>query len=124
MYITYHIKKEVKMNRNHMDSELKKATSHLARLVHMGSFMRGNPVIMKRVCGNKNCRCYLEGKKHVSLYISKNKEGTRKMIYVPKQLEDEVEKKLATYQKIKKLIERISELNYAQLKIKKEKKIV
>ena len=112
------------MDRNHMDSELKKATSHLARLVHMGNFMRGNPVIMKRVCGNKNCRCYQEGKKHPSLYISKNKEGARKMIYVPKRLEEEVEKKLAAYQKIKKLIERISELNYAQLKIKKEEKIV
>ena len=59
------------------------------------------------------------GKKHASLYISKNKGGTRKMIYVPKRLEEEVREKLNTYQKIKKLVERISEMNYKELEIKK-----
>ncbi len=112
------------MNRKYMDLDLKKTTSHLARLLYKGSFLRGNPVIMERTCGNKNCRCVLEGKKHKSLYISKNKDGKRKMIYVPKRLEDKVRAKLDAYQRIKRLIEKISELNYDQLKVKKEKKIV
>ena len=112
------------MNRKYMDLDLKKTTSHLARLLYKGSFLRGNPVIMERTCGNKNCRCVLEGKKHKSLYISKNKDGKRKMIYVPKRLEDEVRAKLDAYQRIKRLIEKISELNYKELKMKKEKKIV
>ena len=112
------------MNRKYMDLDLKKTTSYLARLLYKGSFLRGNPVIMERTCGNKNCRCVLEGKKHKSLYISKNKDGKRKMIYVPKRLEDEVRAKLDAYQRIKRLIEKISELNYDQLKMKKEKKIV
>lgn len=110
------------MNRRFMESELKKATSHLAKLVHKGSFLRGNPVIMERACGNKNCRCYLEGKKHKSLYISKNKDGKRKMIYVPRHLEDEVRRKLDAYQKVKRLTEKISELNYRQLDLKKKEK--
>jgi len=112
------------MNRKYMDLDLKKTTSHLARLLYKGSFLRGNPVIMERTCGNKNCRCVLEGKKHKSLYISKNKDGKRKMIYVPKRLEDEVRAKLDAYQRIKRLIEKISELNYKELKMKKDKKIV
>jgi hypothetical protein len=112
------------MNRKYMDLDLKKTTSHLARLLHKGSFLRGNPVIMERTCGNKNCRCNLLGKKHKSLYISKNKDGKRKMIYVPKRLEDEVRAKLDAYQRIKRLIEKISELNYEELKMKKDKKIV
>ena len=112
------------MNRKYMDLDLKKTTSHLARLLYKGSFLRGNPVIMERTCGNKNCRCVLLGKKHKSLYISKNKDGKRKMIYVPKRLEDEVKAKLDAYQRIKRLIEKISELNYDQLKMKKDKKIV
>jgi len=107
------------MNRNFMESELKKATSHLARLVYKGSFLRGNPVVMERVCGNKNCRCVLEGKKHRSLYISKNKDGKRKMIYVPGDLEDEVRAKLDAYQRVKGLTEKISEINYRQLELKK-----
>lgn len=110
------------MNRKHMDLNLKKTISYLIRLVSKGRFLRGNPVIMRRVCGNPNCRCILEGKKHKSLYISKNKGGTRKMIYVPKPLEEEVRGELKAYQKIKKLIERISEINYKELEIKKKSK--
>lgn len=107
------------MNRKYMDLDLKNTTSHLAKLTSKGKFLRGNPVIMRRVCGNKNCKCIKEGKKHTSLYISKNKAGTRKMIYVPKILEEEVRAKLEAYQKIKKLTERISEMNYKELEIKK-----
>ena len=112
------------MNRKYMDLDLKKTTSHLARLLYKGSFLRGNPVIMERTCGNKNCRCVLEGKKHKSLYISKNKDGKRKMIYVPKRLEDGVRAKLDAYQRIKKLIEKISEINYSKLDIEKKSKNV
>lgn len=108
------------MNRKYMDLNLKKITSYLAVLVSKGEFLRGNPVIMKRVCGNKNCKCATEGEKHESLYISENKDGARKMIYVPKRLEEEVKKKLQTYQKIKKLTERISEINFKELELKKK----
>jgi len=107
------------MNRKYMDLDLKNTTSHLAKLTSKGKFLRGNPVIMKRVCGNSNCRCILEGKKHKSLYISKNKDGKRKMIYIPKRMEEEVMAKLGAYQKIKKLTERISEINYHELERKK-----
>jgi len=112
------------MNRKYMNTNLKKATSYLARIVHKGNYLRGNPVIMKRVCGNKNCKCIREGKKHISLYICKKEDGNTRMTYVPKRLEDEVQEKIANYRKIKKLLERISELNYTELKIKKDKKIV
>ncbi|MFO7928857.1 MAG: DUF6788 family protein [Candidatus Humimicrobiaceae bacterium] len=112
------------MDRNSMDAELKRTTSQLAKLAYQGSFLKGNTVTVKRVCGYPGCRCAKEGKKHVSMYVGKKQDGTTKMIYVPKRLEEEVEKKVNTYHRIKKLIERISELNYAQLKIKKEKKIV
>jgi len=107
------------MNKKYMDLNFKKTTSYLVRLVSKGKFLRGNPVVMRRVCGNKNCKCIKEGKKHESLYISKNKVGTRKMIYVPKRLEEEIRGKLEAYQKIKKLTERISEMNYKELEIEK-----
>ena len=112
------------MNKKYVDLNLKKTISYLIRLVSKGKFLRGNPVIMRRVCGNPNCRCILEGKKHESLYISKNKGGERKMIYIPKPLEEEVRGKLEAYQKIKKLTERISEMNYKELEIEKKSKNV
>ena len=108
------------MNRKYMDAELKQACSHLSNLIAKGSYLRGSPVIMNRTCGNKNCKCKLEGKLHSSLYISKNKDGKRKMIYVPKDLEEETKAKLAAYQKVKDLTEKISEINYEMLNLKKK----
>ena len=103
-----------------MKMALKQATTHLARLVSIGSFLKGNTVIMKRVCGNPNCKCIREGKKHVSMYLAKKENNTTKMIYIPRRLEEEVSAKVATYHKIKKLVGRISELNYADLESKKK----
>jgi hypothetical protein len=102
---------------------LKQTANHLAKLIGKASFLKGNIVIMKRVCGNRNCRCARQGKKHISMYIGKKQNNTTKMIYVPKRLEDEVAAKVAAYHKIKDLIDKISELNYAFLEEdKKEKK--
>ena len=108
------------MDRKYLNMALKQATTHLARLVGIGSFLKGNTVIMKRVCGNKSCRCAREGKKHVSMYLAKKENNTTKMIYIPRRLEEEVSAKVAAYHKIKKLVGRISELNYADLETKKK----
>lgn len=108
------------MNRKYMNLALKQATTHLARLVSIGSFLKGNTVIMKRVCGNPNCRCVREGKKHISMYLAKKENNTTKMIYIPRRLEDEVSAKVAAYHRIKELTARVSELNYADLETKKK----
>ena len=111
------------MDRNYMESELKKSTSHFAKLAHEGDYIRGNPVIMKRVCGNPRCRCSLEGKLHTSLYLCRKQDSKTSMTYVPKRLEDDVQKKIANYHKIKNLLERVSDLNYNQLKLNKKKDV-
>ena len=108
------------MNRKYMNLSLKQTTTHLARLVGMGSFLKGNTVTMKRVCGNKNCRCIKDGKKHTSMYLAKKQNNTTRMIYVPKKLEEEVSAKVKAYHKIKELVDKISELNYSELEIKKK----
>jgi hypothetical protein len=103
-----------------MESQLKKLTSHLAKLVYGGNYIRGNAVIMKRVCGSPRCRCATQDKKHISLYLCRKQEGKTSMTYVPARLEERVQKKIANYHKIKDLLEKISELNYEQLKLDKE----
>lgn len=108
------------MNRKYMDLSLKQATNHLARLVSLGSFLKGNTVTMKRVCGNKNCRCAKDGKKHISMYVGKKENNTTKMIYVPKKLEEEVSAKVKAYHRIKELVDKVSEFNYCQLEAKKK----
>jgi len=108
------------LNRKYMNLSLKQATTHLAKLIGKSSFLKGNTVIMNRVCGNKNCRCAKEGKKHTSMYLAKKQNNTTKMIYVPKKLEDEVSSKVKAYHKIKQLVDKISEINYADFELKKK----
>jgi uncharacterized protein YaaQ len=108
------------LNRKYLNLSLKQATNHLARLASLGSFLKGNTVTMKRVCGNKNCRCIKDGKKHISMYIGKKQNNTTKMIYVPKKLEEEVSAKVKAYHRIKELVDKISELNYSYLELKKK----
>ena len=112
------------MNRNYMESQLKKATSHLAKIIYRGNYIRGNAVIMKRVCGNPRCRCATQDKKHSSLYLCRKLDGKTSMAYVPARLEEDVQKKIVNYHKIKELLEKVSDLNYEQLKLNKEKKYV
>lgn len=104
----------------YINMALKQATNHLEKIIGKASFLKGNIVIMKRVCGNKNCRCIKEGKKHISMYIGKKQNNTTKMIYVPKRLEDEVAAKVKAYHKIKDLVDKISELNYKDLEAAKK----
>ena len=67
---------------------------------------------------------YAEGKKHTSLYICRKQDGKTSMTYVPARLEDDIQKKIANDHKIKNLLERVSDLNYGQLKLNKERKDV
>ncbi|MBU4450613.1 MAG: hypothetical protein L6405_02200 [Actinomycetia bacterium] len=108
------------MNRKYMDLSLKQTTNHLAKLVSLGSFLKGNTVTMKRTCGNKNCRCAKLGEKHISMYLAKKQNNTTKMVYVPKNLEEEISAKVKAYHKIKDLTEKISEINYEMLNLKKK----
>ncbi len=54
------------------------------------------------------------------MYIGKKENSTIKMIYIPKDMEDEVKAKIDAYHKIKDLIKNISELNYSYLDLKKK----
>ena len=54
------------------------------------------------------------------MYLAKKQNNTTKMIYVPKKLEEEVSTKVKAYHKIKELVDKISELNYSELELKKK----
>jgi len=48
---------------------------------------RAGIVTMSRRCGKMGCRCQ-EGQRHVSLYLAARVGKKRKMLYVPRQLEE------------------------------------
>jgi len=77
--------------------------------------VRGSLVTMVRVCGGKNCRC-LKGHKHRSLYLSQSLKGKLKMIYIPKQAEEQIKEGVFNYRRTKKLLNRLSQIHIARLK--------
>ena len=79
--------------------------------------IRGSVVIMSRVCGGKNCRC-LRGYKHRSLYLSQSQGGKLKMFYIPKGSEEAAKEGVFNYRKLKKLLNRLSQIHIARLKRK------
>jgi hypothetical protein len=90
-----------------MPAQERDARSKLAKILHDRPFLRASLVTMAHACGKPNCRC-ARGEKHVSLYLATRIDNQRKMIYVPKPLEDMVKAWVQTYQQAGQLSQRIS----------------
>ena len=110
------------MKKAGMTRREKDLISRLSRILNYSEYIHANLTTVARTCGNSNCRCIREGKKHVSLYLTTiKKDGKRKAIYIPKRLEEETKKMAERYFKIKETIEEISDFNLSRLLSKKEK---
>ena len=95
--------------------------SKLSNMINYSEYIHANLVNVKRTCGNKNCRCITKGQKHASLYLTTvRKDGDRKMIYIPKNLEEEVRNMVARYFRIRDIIEEISDINLKRVLLKKK----
>jgi len=107
-------------HRNVMPQEEREARSRAAKLVHGYPFIKGAIVISERTCGKLGCRC-TRGEKHLSCYLSVRHKGKRKMIYVPRELEERIRTWVKTYKQGIRLIDIISESSLNRLvKWKKE----
>jgi len=69
---------------------------------------RASVVSMARTCGKKECKC-AKGEKHVSLYLATRVGKTRKMLYVPPELEDLARALVENLRKAEELIEEMSQ---------------
>jgi len=122
MYIIYK-KEQASMKRAAMERREKDILSKITRLLNYSEYIHANLVIMERVCGNSNCKCIREGKKHRSLYLATmTKDGKRKMVYIPIRLEEKAKQYTQRYFKIKEGIENVSDINLARLLNEKNKK--
>ena len=111
------------MKRAAMSRMEKDLLSKITRLLNYSEYIHANLITMERVCGNKNCRCMREGKKHKSLYLATmTREGKRKMIYIPRKLEGKAKEYVDRYFKIKEGLERVSDINLARLLEEKKRK--
>lgn len=109
-------------HRLHLPQRERLARSKVTKLVHDKPFIAGNLVKMARTCGKANCKCMKGGDKHVSLYLAIRRNGIRKMIFIPRQWENEVVNWVNTYKEITKQIAIISQTGIERLAEVKKKK--
>lgn len=95
-------------HRSHLPSQERAARSKLTQLLHDHPLIRGSLVTMARTCGHAGCKCY-RGEKHLSTYLSVRLEGDRKMIYVPRELEDNVRAWVETHRETERLLDHVSQ---------------
>jgi Family of unknown function (DUF6788) len=84
------------------------ARSQAVQRVADQALLRGSLVRMQRTCGKKNCRCQ-QGQKHPALCLAIRVGEQRKMIYIPRALEDVVRRWVETGQEVDGLLDAISQ---------------
>ena len=104
----------MKKHRGSMARVERNARSKAAKIVSNELFVQGSLIEMARVCGKKTCKC-TKGEKHVSLYLAIRKDNKRKMIYIPKEMEEQVQALVKAYQKMKESLETVSDSCLTQL---------
>lgn len=88
--------------------------ARLAQMVHDKDIVLGSLVEMKRKCGKPNCKC-VDGKKHVSLYLSCRYKGKRKMICLPKKAEKRAREAYERYRTMQRMMDVVSTASVERL---------
>jgi hypothetical protein len=92
-----------------ISTDLLKQRIH-ARIKELGKskiFISGSFISTGRKCGNPACHCATDNKKHPCCLITSKVKGKTKNIYIPVDMQDEVEKWVREYKKVKTLIKEI-----------------
>lgn len=105
------------MNSSQMTKRERESRSRLKSYIGSQGFVRGTVSVRERVCGKANCRC-TRGEKHVSLFLTRSKDGTVEQLYIPREKEELARRWVENYRVIQGLLERISSVYWDRLKRK------
>ena len=101
----------------HERNDLRKLRRRIARgLARDGRLLKGSLTETYRTCGNPRCKC-ARGEKHGPyLYVSVYEKGRTRLIYVPKQMEQEVREWVANVRELEEDLRRITQVNVQLLR--------
>jgi len=105
------------MYKSQMSKQERESRSRLKPYISYKEFVRGTLSVRERVCGKPNCKCQ-RGEKHVSLFLTRSKDGKIEQLYIPKEKEELVRRWVKNYRDIQDLLEKISSLYWEKLKRK------
>lgn len=95
------------------------ARSCLVQHLTQKPLLKGTLVRMARTCGKPNCKCQ-RGEKHVSMYLNTQVGEQRKMIYIPKELEEQVRASLAASRELSRHWKTIAQAGVQHLLAEKQ----
>ncbi|MBU1339644.1 MAG: hypothetical protein KKD56_11330 [Acidobacteria bacterium] len=105
------------MHKTQMKNQERDSRSKLKPYISYRELLRGTLSVRERVCGKPNCKCQ-RGEKHVSLFLSKSKDGKVEQLYIPKEKEELVRHWVKNYRDVQELLEKISSIYWDKLKKK------
>ena len=92
------------------------ARSQLRKLLEQADGMaHGSLIHMARRCGNPNCRCAVEDKKHRSWYLGLTQNRKTRMKHIAKHQEAMVRRWVQAYQQARALLDQISQEAWKRL---------
>lgn len=106
------------MNQNQISEDETRLRSELAQLIAGSGWVRGNLSIRHRVCGTPTCRC-ARGERHQATYLVASTDGKMNQQFIPKAMEETAQDWVANYQRIRDLLEELSQLQKKKLKSRK-----
>lgn len=97
-----------------MSPEERHLRSELVQLLSGAGLLRATLNPRQKVCGKPGCRC-ARGEKHSALYVVASEEGKPHQLFVPHSLEPQVRQWVASYQRIRELLEELSRIYWDRL---------
>lgn len=93
--------------------------SELKQLLLGLGLVRGNLSVRQRTCGKPSCHCMQGGAKHAALYLVASENGKQRQLFIPHELEPQARQWVEQYQRLRSLLEELSELHWQKLQQRK-----
>jgi hypothetical protein len=90
--------------------------SRLRQLSSDGPILAASLAQVQKTCGQPTCACHQGGRKHQAYHLTLKEDGKTRTIYVPVDLVADVQTWVAEYQRLKALLQEISQLTLALVK--------
>ncbi len=101
-------------SRTQCSTQERDARSRAAQFLANEPFLRGSLVLQHRSCGKPYCRCQ-RGQKHPALYLYTPSAGQQIRTYIPPALHETVRHWVDNGNRIKRLVDQVSQHNLQTL---------
>jgi hypothetical protein len=90
--------------------------SRLQQMVPAGPLLAASLTRVKKRCGQPSCRCHHGGPLHQAHHLTFREAGKLRNVYVPQDLLAEVQSWVQEHQRLKALIQEVSQLTVALIR--------